>query len=41
MADNFLERHRQDYEVRKAAWLKNKRHAPRVKRKPNKPESQD
>lgn len=22
MADNFLERHREDYEQRKAAWLK-------------------
>lgn len=24
MADNFLERHREDYERRKAAWLKKK-----------------
>ena len=22
MADNFLERHREEYEIRKAAWLK-------------------
>lgn len=26
MADNFLERHREEYEQRKAAWLKKKRH---------------
>ena len=24
MADNFLERHREDYEQRKAAWLRKK-----------------
>lgn len=28
MADNFLERHREDYEQRKAAWLRRKKHAP-------------
>lgn len=26
MADNFLERHREEYEQRKAKWLKKKRH---------------
>jgi len=25
MADNFLERHREEYEQRKAAWLKRKK----------------
>lgn len=25
MADNFLERHQEDYEHRKAAWLKKKK----------------
>ncbi len=25
MADNFLERHREEYEIRKAAWLKKKK----------------
>lgn len=25
MADNFLERHREEYEQRKAAWLKKKK----------------
>lgn len=27
MADNFLERHREDYEQRKAAWLRKKGHS--------------
>lgn len=26
MADNYLERHRADYEIRKQAWLKKKHH---------------
>lgn len=29
MADNFLERHREEYEQRKAAWLKKKLHLPK------------
>lgn len=33
MADNFLERQRDDYERRKQEWLKKKRHSV-VKRKP-------
>ena len=28
MADNFLERHQEDYERRKAAWLKRKKLKP-------------
>ena len=31
MADNFLERHREDYEKRKAAWLRRKKHLPKIK----------
>lgn len=31
MADNFLERQRQDYEKRKAQWLRKKRGLPRLK----------
>jgi hypothetical protein len=27
MADNYLERQREQYEARKAAWLKSKKHA--------------
>ena len=40
MADNFLERHRRDYEERKQAWLKYKKHMPRVKRHLEKPEDE-
>ncbi len=29
MADNFLERHREEYELRKAAWLRKKKHLAR------------
>lgn len=28
MADNYLERRREQYEARKAEWLKKKRHMP-------------
>jgi len=31
MADGFLERHQQDYEARKAAYLRKKRHLPGLK----------
>jgi hypothetical protein len=31
MADNFLERHREEYEARKEAWLRKKKHLPRQK----------
>ena len=29
MADNFLENHYEEYEQRKAQWLKKKRHMPK------------
>lgn len=29
MADNYLEKHYEEYEVRKAAWLKNRSKYPR------------
>lgn len=29
MADNFLEKHYEEYEVRKAAYLRKKRHLPK------------
>lgn len=29
MADNFLERHYEEYEARKAAYLRKKRHLPK------------
>lgn len=40
MADNFLERHRRDYEERKKAWLLNKKHMPRIKRRPERPDDE-
>lgn len=40
MADNFLERHRDEYEMRKQAWLRNKKHMPKIKRKPARPDDE-
>lgn len=31
MEDNYLERHREEYEKRKAAWLRKKKHFPVIK----------
>lgn len=41
MADNYLERHREDYEARKAAWLRRKSHLPKtVVRKIERPDDE-
>lgn len=41
MADNFLERHHEDYEARKDAWLRKKKHLPKtIKRNIEKPEDE-
>lgn len=41
MADNFLERHREDYEKRKALWMKKTRGRIRIKKAdPRKPEDE-
>lgn len=40
MADNFLERHREAYEQRKAAWLRRKKHLPRLTSKPQRPDDE-
>lgn len=40
MADNFLERHRRDYEIKKAEWLRKKRHLPKLKKYIEKPEDE-
>ena len=32
MADNFLERHREEYEQKKAAWLRKKKHLPKLRK---------
>lgn len=31
MADGFLEKHYEDYEARKAAWLQKRKHLPKTK----------
>ncbi len=33
MADNYLEKHYEDYEAREEAWLRKRRHIPDVKRR--------
>ena len=39
MADNFLEKHYEEYEVRKAAYLRKKKHLPHTARHlPERPE---
>ena len=40
MADNFLEYHREDYEKKKAEWLRKKRHLPKVSRTIERPEDE-
>jgi hypothetical protein len=40
MADNYLERHREEYEKRKAQWLLKKRHLPKGLEIPKKPEDE-
>ena len=32
MADNFLEKHFEEYEARKAAYLRKKKHLPKIKK---------
>lgn len=41
MADGYIEKRQQDYEARKEAWLRKKRHLPAQKRLPPKPEALD
>ena len=40
MADNFLERHKLEYEEREANWLRKKNHLPRLKKKLAKPDDE-
>lgn len=42
MADNFLEKHRDEYEIRKEIYLRKKKHLP-IKniRKPIRPDDED
>lgn len=38
MADNYLERHQEEYEFKKRNFLRKKKHLPKVKHCPPKPE---
>ena len=40
MADNFRERQRKDQEEGKTAWLRNKKHMPKVKRELQRPDDE-
>lgn len=40
MADNFLEKHFEEYEIRKANYLRRKKHLPKVSIKPQRPEDE-
>ncbi len=40
MADNYLERQRLLYEAKKAAWLKKKKHYPKLQRDIEKPDDE-
>ena len=40
MADGFLETHQQDFEARKAAWIRKKAHLPQQKRQIAKPDDE-
>lgn len=40
MADNYLERHREDYEARKKEWERRKRHLPKQSNPTNKPDDE-
>lgn len=38
MADGFLEKHHEEYEARKEAWLRKKKHLPNTVKKIERPE---
>ena len=40
MADGFLEKHHEEYEARKAAWLRKKKHLPKSVRKIERPDDE-
>ena len=40
MADGYLEKHQQDYEARKEAYLRKKKHLPKIVKKPIRPEDE-
>lgn len=40
MADGYLEKHQQDYEVRKAEFLRKKKHLPKIGRQLQRPDDE-
>ena len=40
MADNFLEKHYEEYEARKVAYLRKKKHLPKMPRPLERPEDE-
>lgn len=40
MADGYLEKRQQDYEARKAEYLRKKRHLPHIVKKPQHPDDE-
>lgn len=40
MADGYLEKRQQDYEARKAAWLRKKAHLPAQRKRLEKPDDE-
>ena len=40
MADGFLEKHHEEYEKRKADWLRKKKHLPKTKKQLERPEDE-
>lgn len=40
MADGYLEKHQQDYEVRKEAYLRKKRHLPKTGKRLQRPDDE-
>jgi hypothetical protein len=40
MADGFLEKHQESYEARKEAWLRKKKHLPKINKRIERPENE-
>jgi len=40
MADGYLEQHQRDYEARREAYERRKRHLPSLKRRPERPDDE-
>ena len=39
MADGYLEKHQEEYEKRKAAWIRKKKHLPKTDRQIERPDN--